>query len=295
MDFELHANWLNRVLQFNDLLVKNSTGEDIYFQSHPLTWYGRLANPGVVPGLYRDRYHVVVKNGDRIEELSIKDIEFKDSSVSSLRTSALPENWHELNFEADCQLPKLPPTLFLEGDIVHLVDIEHPKFTSSRDLIDPDTGENKGPIPLQQLNQYTIYRINYRESFTWNSKTNAVEGKNPIYRLRAGKIQFDAHEDQLQLLSRGPVKIYYSSENFELPWRSLKDEAEFYLLLGRFSRQYNKEKNSYLWELAEARTAIFNHQGDAVLKNSEGHWLVKFWDRSIGEQVIERYPLILDI
>ena len=139
MDYELHANWLNRVLQLNDLLINKSTKEEVYFQGHPFTWYGRLANPGVIPGLYRDRYHVTVKNGDRIETLSVKDIEFKDPTVSALRTALLPENWHELNFEGDCQLPKLPPTLFLEGDIVHLVDSSHLNFIHAKDLIDPDT------------------------------------------------------------------------------------------------------------------------------------------------------------
>src|SRR5271156_7010959 len=124
MDRELYANALNKTLQPGDQLIKKN-GCEVIYQERPLAWYGRLGNPGALPGLYRDRYHLIVKNSETIEEISIDDAIYKDCSLLEKRLAQLPEKWQGLNFEADCRSPGLPPTFFQESDTVHLIDKNH--------------------------------------------------------------------------------------------------------------------------------------------------------------------------
>jgi len=295
MDRELYAILLKKTLESGDQLKNIKTGDNLAYIEHPLNWYGRLANPGCRPGLYRDRYNLIVNRNDNKFELPIEDIEYLDQKLLETRKQNLASEWFRIDYEVDCIDPRLPPTAFQEADTVQLIDTTHPNYVKEKDLIDPTTGVTHGKVPLHQLNQYTVYRVCYRDSFTWDDNSKRCIGNNPKYHLRAGKTKFFAYESQLKLLTRGPVKIFYTSENFDISWRSLKDEAEFYLLLGRFFKIFNEDKFTYLWNLAEAQTAVINNKADGILKIIEGYYLIKFWDRNIGDQIRCEPHLILDI
>jgi hypothetical protein len=294
MDTEIYVQLLRKTLKPGDTMVYGSPEvryglsgvqrEDALtgvFTRFEKIWYGRLANPGCVPGLYWDRNNVILTaqpnapvDGDSPVthfQMPTKDVVYQDSTIPIERKKLLGSNWHEIDLNEDLITQGLPETKFMEGDIVTLTDIKHPNYVAAaKDLY---------------KNQYTIYRTYY----------DAAAAGNPSYRLRAGKVQFNAEEEQLQLAAQGPIRIFYASEAVQLHWKSLKDEAEFYLLLGRFTRLFNTEAFSYKWILKDAQQQVFNRKGDGILKIGDSFSVVQFKDREIGSQVSCESDLILDI
>lgn len=270
MDQEVYTQLLRQVLKLNDVVMVNIKGLDELglFIKHPNIWYGRLANPGTGPGLFLNRSLSEIKIGDKIVIVKTSDISFKDKDLFEERKNLLPQNWFEIDLTKDYLNSEVPQTTFIESDVVSLSDSTHPNFQDN------------------SSNQYTIYRIFY---------DNIVSKTTPHYRLRAGKIQFDVNEDQIRFLAEGPIRIFYESEIFKLNWRSLKDEAEFYLLLGRFKRVFNQKKFSYKWSLEDAQYAVQNQLGDGILQQKDEFMVIIFNDREIGDQVKCESNLILDI
>lgn len=280
MDTEIYIQLLRKTLKPGDTVVYGNPQVSGIFIGFEKIWYGRLANPGCVPGLYWDRNKVILtaqpdtKEGVSTAEhfqIPTKDIAFQDPSVLIERKKELKVDWPEIELSDDLLSEGLPETKFIEGDIVTLIDKKHSSYKESKDLY---------------RNQYTVYRVNYDA---------AAFGKPITYRLRAGKVQFNAEEDQLQIAAQGPIRIFYASEGVQLHWKSLKDEAEFYLLMGRYNRLFNLENFSYKWSLKEAKNQVLNHKGDGILKIEDSFAVVQFKDREIGNQVSCESDLILDI
>lgn len=268
MDDEIYIQALRKTLQLGDHILCNNQQEATFLRFGTV-WYGRLANPGCIPGLYLDRNTIIASIGENELSIKTKDISYKNSDLLYQRCKLLPPNWQQIDLKDDAISLSLPLTEFVEGDIALLTDASHPTYNSEDDY----------------KNQYTVYRINY---------DSANQG-SPKYRLRAGKAQIDADESQLVLAARGPISIFYSNENTQLRWKSLKDEAEFYLLLGRYTRLFNLNQMSYKWHLAEARQQISGGNGDGVLQMKDHYYVVKYLDREIGIQVSCSPELILDI
>jgi hypothetical protein len=281
MDTEIYVQLMRKTLKPGDTVVYGNPQVSGVFMGYAKIWYGRLANPGCAPGLYWDRNNAILTAQPNTSsgelpaathfQISTKDISFQDPVVPIEREKLLSANWHEIDFSEDLISQGLPETKFMEGDIVTL-DATHPKYVAAaaKDLY---------------KNQYTIYRVYYDA---------AAEG-NPSYRLRAGKVQFNAGENQLQLAAQGPIRIFYASEAVQLHWKSLKDEAEFYLLLGRYTRLFNEKEFSYKWNLKDAQQQVLNRKGDGILKAGDSFSVVQFKDREIGSQVSCEPDLILDI
>lgn len=264
MDEEIYIQLLRQIIKPNDEVTVVDQKLDGIFIGHPNIWYGRLSNPGCSPGLYLDRNLSIIKVDNKDLIVKTANLAFKNQSILEERINKLLGNWNEIDFSKDFLNSKLPETPFFEGDVVLLIDEKHPNFNS----------------------QYTVYRIYY---------DNIISGASPHYRLRAGKVQFDVNEDQIRFLAEGPIRIFYSADAFKLNWKSLKDEAEFYLLLGRFKRLFNTKEFSYKWTLEDAKSSIQNQLGDGILKQGDGFAVVNFSDKEIGDQVKCNPDLILDI
>lgn len=271
------------------------------FKGHPETYRGHLlaspAEHGAEPGVYLDRSKVSLEDVNGIQISADLDDIALDPDLFVERLTTLSPNNYFINPAAD-MLRDLPETTHMEGDIVALIDKDHPKFSANQDD-----------------NQFTIYRVYYETAATtttiektpttkYTAATTATIEKTSTtkYRLRAGAAQFDVTEDQIQFLSAGPVRLFYGGEGYKLIWgrmkftpQAVKAEAEFYLLLGRFNKIYNSANKSYYWDLAQANQMILEGQGHAILQYNLDFYLVNFWDSDIGSQLSPYPEIILDI
>jgi hypothetical protein len=268
----------SKLLQEGDQVTLSSSGkhhlQKAVFKAFPEVYRGRLVTdpsvPGVEPGKYIDRSKVALEacEGSVKIEADIDCITL-DPITAAQRQMTLGHNYHFINLAPD-KIADLPETTHMEGDIVALTDKDHPNFSTNLDN-----------------NQFTVYRVYYETAENEETPTN--------YRLRAGKLQFDATEDQIRFISAGPVRLFYSGEGFKLLWPSVKEEAEFHLLLGRFNRIYNPTNKSYSWDLEQAQQVVNLGKAHGVLQHLFNYYLVNFWDDDIGCQLWSYSDLILDI
>jgi hypothetical protein len=247
--------------------VTLADGSKAKFKELATTYYGRLMAPSVEPGHYVDRTRAVIELPDQTLKTIPLDTLTIDPILLAQRVTSLQPGYHFI-FLAKDQLGELPETAFMESDVVSITDTSHEQYSTNPDQ-----------------NQFTVYRIYYDTTSQPPTK----------YRLRAGKLQFDANEDQLKLMSQGPIRLFHGGEGFKLLWRTLKSEAEFYLLMGRYNRVYNPTNKSYNWDLQQAKALIAVGKAHSVLQLNDNYYLVNFWDQDIGYQVACEHDLILDI
>lgn len=260
----------SKLLQPGDELTLADTQKGIFI-SLPERYRGRLSAdptaPGALPGRYIDRSRVLAEQDGKKLYLAIDEITL-DPITAAQRLAQLSPGYQYINLAPD-KLADLPETTHMEGDIVSLTDKDHTDYS-----LNPDD------------NQFTVYRVYY--------ETTDMEIPT-LYRLRAGKKQFDATEDQIKFIAAGPVRLFYSGEGFKLLWKSEKAEAEFHLLLGRFNRIFNPVSKSYLWDLATAKQVVSLGKAHSVLQVKDTYYLVNFWDIDIARQLASCSDIILDI
>lgn len=269
---DIQAYIKSKLLQAGDELT-TTDNQKVTFKGFPEIYRGRLATdpsaPGVEPGKYLDRSRLIVDQEGTETVLSIDDITL-DPIIAVQRQMQLGQNHHYISLAPD-RIADLPETTHMEGDIVALTDKNHPNFSTDLDS-----------------NQYTVYRVYY--------ETAEAEDDTPTkYRLRAGKEQFDVVEDQIRFIAAGPIRLFYSGEGFKLLWKSVKAEAEFHLLLGRFNRIYNPTNKSYHWDVDQAKQVVALGKAHSILQVKDSYYLVNFWDLDIGRQLASYPELILDI
>jgi len=90
----------------------------------------------------------------------------------------------------------------------------------------------------------------------------------------------------------GPVHVYEGGHS--VMFGSLKDEAEFHLLIGRYKRLYNQVTKSYKWTLEQAYQTIGLGQAHGIMKNKDTYTLVIFDNENIGREVAGS-DLILEV
>lgn len=245
------------VIHYTDDEQKRCSGK--FVRLHEV-YYGRLGAPGVEPGKYIDRKNIVVRTTTNDIVVEVGKIELSPEMLQKYAT--LPADCHLISLAPD-KIAELPETSFIEGDVVRLVDEVHPNYNE-------DINEN----------QFTINRIDY---------------SSEKYKLRRGPLYFYAEKEQLFKCGDGPVRIFYGGEGYKLRWRSVQDEAEFYVLLGRYLRVYNPLDKSYAWDLETAKQMISLGKAHAVVKEAEEHWLITFWDHEIGQQMTYYPEVVLTI
>lgn len=246
---------------------------DATFEGFPKIYYGRLHNPGTKPGKYQDHTRALVKLDGETKIVPIERLTFSTALGNTLYqdlVSGLPENWHLIDLSR-YYISELPDTKFMESDVVQVKE-GHERYSES---------------PYD--NQYTVYRIDYDSA-----------PDNTSYTLRAGKTLFEAKESELSFLSDGPVRIMQSRQH-PLAWRSLKDEAEFHLLIGKYRRVFNPHSLCYRWDLKDPQqletVAALRSGGvvDGILARKGYDELVTLDDRAVGAQVALAPDLVLDI
>lgn len=258
-DDEIYEHFMRITLHPGDLLYDRKGDEIGTFLKFEDKYIGRLDNPGVKPGLYVNRSELLIdRPGKKVKLKKTVDC-FLDFPLFEGKWNALSENWHFIDINEDF-IEDIPDTPFIEGDIIRLIDETHENY--SEDLSE---------------NQFTIYRIDY-------ASVKDKEGESR-YRLRAGPLLFYATENQIKAAAHGlsPIRILNSGQTVR--FRTLKDEAEFYLLIGCYKRIFNPINFSYKWELATAKQMIDLSKAHGVAKKDDYYWLVIFDDDEIGRQI----------
>lgn len=249
--------------------LDEDTRYDIFFLGLSKTYYGRLHNPGTKPGLYFDHTKAIIERNGAEQTVPIERLVFGKDHGYDERVEKLPKNWHLIDLSRHF-VEELPATKFMESDVVRLTE-DHADYSEN-----PDD------------NQYTVYKICYDST------------EDRTYTLRAGKTLLDANESQLSHVADGPIRIMQTREH-PLNWRSLKDEAEFHLLIGQYQRVFNPHNLSYRWDLTDPqhletivglRSSGF---ADGILARKGYDELVIFDDRAVGAQVAAAPDLVLDI
>lgn len=250
-DTEMYQHFLKNVLKAGDKIF-NFQGELLgEFAAFGQKYLGRLDSPAGDPGLYVNRAEIIFEDA---RQAKTEDCFLKESTLQN-RLSTLPKGWQYISYQDD-YLESLPETPFIEGDVVRLVDSENPNFSE-----DP------------AKNQFTVNRIAYSKD------------SEHIYKLKAGNLVFEAEESQLKMAAHGlsPIRIMQGGQ--ALRFKSLRDEAEFHLLIGAFRRIFNPEAFSYKWTAQKAFQMITLCKAHGVVEFKDYNWLVLFEDDEIGRQV----------
>lgn len=273
-DPEMFQHFMGQTLNSQDLVSVKDDSNPFKFSSFLTKFIGRLNNPGCLPGKYTDRMRCTIsreEGGGILSRLiEVSKLSYFNSEVLEKKIEALPEDWYFINRELDL-LEGLPKTLFWESDVVSLIDETHPNFS-----------------PEPHMNQFTVYRIDYE---------NAERGVES-YTLRAGPVLCQAKKEQLVLAGSdqnpgfGPIRLYAAGQR--LKWKSLKDEAEFNLLIGKYRRVFNPISKSYKWDPSTAQQMIAFRQGHALVKSGETFFLAMFEDLELAEELMEA-DLTLDL
>ncbi|NTV22525.1 MAG: hypothetical protein HGB03_03095 [Candidatus Yonathbacteria bacterium] len=208
--------------------------------------YGRLDNFGFKPGVYINRAWVNVQlpNGKEYFESSGR-LELTNKDEYERRLSAFrklqqeqPDNWRSKEF-----LRNLPETPFWEGDFVRTCD---------RSTVTDMYGEM---LPNRDLDVFVfqIVRIDYR----YLTEQTQVGTKYPAYNisseLGAGWYT-SASEDDMVLIERGPVWKFFHNE--PITFGNIKEEAQFFELLGHTEEIRNPVNGLYSWTQDEVLDAI---------------------------------------
>jgi len=254
-DPQIMENLLAKILKPGQSVVHNSTHEHYSFIEFEKWHRGYLDDRLGIFGVNTDFSKVKLTDSTgRDVVLATSQIHLPKLSIEML-ISQLPLDWkHQLppTFER-----LLPTPVFLEGDVVSIVDESHLHF--------------------KHYEQCLVFRL------VWDTAKNRFQ-----YKIRLpSKECVVVEEEQIALFpnGHGVVRLFRSGE--PIRWRDLKSEAEFHLLLGKYGYCYNLESDSYSWTKEQAMRVI-NHNPKAAhgyFETSSVNYLVTFQDPELGERV----------
>ena len=201
--------------------------------------YGRINNFGHKPGVYKNKSWVSVKHSETDMDISSCFLEMKDqekceklSNAFHKQTDSDRQSHIDDNF-----LRELPKTPFWEGDTVIW---------------------NTGSCEQCHWDQFSLVVVDIDYQFLLR-KTDS-RNKRPVYyqlsnAFHAGRYTTE-RESNLKLGNRGNVWKYF--HNDELKFEDLKEEANFFMMLGDVKEVRNPETNVFSWTKESALEAIKN-------------------------------------
>jgi len=195
--------------------------------------YGYTGNFGHEPGIYVNRSSVTLKMIKTGEPLNISayNVNLLDPAEEKVRDAAirLKPEW----YKDKERIRDLPETKFWPGDRIKIHDERH-----------RDQNGN---------NEFVVVRINY----SWMNNKCDDGSPYPFYdysdKMSAGW-HSSIRESDMSLVSRGNVWKHYHNE--PVSFEDLKEEADFYSLLGHTTEVRNPANHLYSWTKDEALQAI---------------------------------------
>ncbi len=240
----------------------------------------RLRRWGRKPGVYRSRAQPKLRLDGRTEvlTLSTSHLALLDAAEEARRQNAFDPEADEAAQRADF-LRDLPPTPFWEGDYVRFV---HPRLRGMYTHFKP---------PGRGHGQAQVSFINYDWEDPWSPT-----GRSNMYEVCArleGGATVIVREHALALVERGPVWKHVHGER--ITFADLREEAEFYALLGLVAEVANPRTGIYDWTFKELLSAIKDGLVDGLAGGfgfdpsgpPKGEHLValRYHDRDLGKRV----------
>jgi len=244
-DPKMRVNALSHLMKAGKCFMhKNSR---LMFSAFGTKYRGYLHESPGRPGLHHDFEIMICHNSDGEKAIvNSNSFSFVENPEIEAEMLALDSKWKQGMIEDHSFIGSLPPIKYYEGDVVTIIDPQHPNFSSD-----------------EAVNQCLVFRI--------------VWGSDPaIYQIKLhSKEIVTATAEQLSLQAKGVTRLFYNGTP-PVQWKDLKSEAEFYLLLGFFVYHYNAETDSYSWTLPQAKKAIKKGDGHGLLRWKESYFLISY-------------------
>ncbi|RJR08382.1 hypothetical protein C4588_05625 [Candidatus Parcubacteria bacterium] len=237
----------------------NFKGSEVIFESFGTKYRGHIDESPGKPGLHHDFSVLNVRSfADEKFQIKTSDVSYEENQMLFEELDDFP-NWKLDIIENHSFIGPLPPVKFYEGDVVELKS-------------------NPGV-------QHIVFRI------VWHQD-------RIVYQLRdMDKKIIEADDSSINLCTNGVARLYYNGTP-PIRWKDIKNEAEYYLLLGLFTYHYNPLNNSYRWGLDQARNAIRNDFGHAILNWKNAYFLISFThsdNGSLDPEVVSEHTLSNDL
>ncbi len=242
----------------------------------------RLRRRGQRPGVYRNRAQPRLRFADGTERVvASRHLSLVDPGEDARRQEALlgPEA-EKAARQADF-LRDLPDTPFWEGDYVRLL---HPHMRSVHSYLTPP-GRPRGHAQVSLIN------------YAWEDPVSPT-GTSDMYSISAGLqggCSLIVTERSIGLVERGPVWKHFHGE--PIRFADLREEAEFYALLGLVTEVANPRSGIYDWTFKGLLGAIKEGLVDGLMGGfrlgpsgpAKGEHLValRYHDRDLGRRVAQ--------
>jgi hypothetical protein len=273
---------LGQLLQVGDTVIINIPDDNWSWGYHPverqsgieakITGFGEIhyhrhQTYGKEPGVYTNHSWVTL---DILGEKTISSsfIDLKDKMEYDSRCAS--RNIREFDTNQKPIRP-LPETKFWEGDIVKLNrSVGYPEYLH---------------------NECYVRQVNYQDL-----KCKRIDGSPmPEYDIAVVGgcgAYVGVNESSLELVRRGNIWKYYNGE--QPSFADLREQAEFFYMIGKMEEIANPATGSYAWTLNEALQAIRDGVADCF-KATKGlfgtddlnHRVFKVKDRDLGEKLRE--------
>lgn len=215
------------------------SGTVIGFSEMP---YGRIHNLGFKPGIYWNKIysHIRFDNGEvqnviynRIELVDAIEYHRRLDEMQSVRAS----DWRA-QYERVRDLPETP---FWEGDLVRAKAISGVVVVTSQ-------------MPPESVPEiWIVTHIDYSHLSDLTDPGTKWPGYDISDKMDAGW-SVSASEDDLELVERGKVWKFYHNEPIEFV--DIKEEANFFLMLGHTDDVRNPENGLFKWTKRQVLRAI---------------------------------------
>ncbi len=243
----------------------------------------RLRHWGQKPGVYRNRAQARLRFADGAEQvIASRCLSLADRGEEARRQETLLGPDAEKATRQPDFLRDLPDTPFWEGDYVRFL---HPRMRNAFPYLKP---------PGRPYGCAQVSLINYG----WHGDPASPTGKSDMYSISAG-LQGGASvivaERSLGLVERGPVWKHFHGERIR--FADLREEAEFYALLGLVTEVANPRSGIYDWTFKGLLGAIREGLVDGLMGGfrldpsgpAKGEHLtaLRYHDRDLGRRVAQ--------
>lgn len=244
--------------------------------------WSRICNFGIKPGFYLNRCYVklILESGQEHTEY-YDHLKFVDKQKEARRVAEFRKQSENRNnnwrYERDF-LRDLPETPFWEGDKVRLRDqVESSTIATVFSVILPQ-GHNPHEFMI------TVINYDHLTKFTEDGR------KFPAYDISYGfglGLCTSENEDEIELVERGKVWKFYHNE--QIVFSNLKEEANFFAMLGHTEDIRNPATSDYAWTKEEVLDAIRSGlvHGFKMSGSGEESWIsaMRFRNEELGRRV----------
>ena len=252
--------------------------------------YSHTQSFGQEPGVYENKCWVDISFKDgSTHNISNCFLEMKDKKEYDKRLKVFRKRQEEEGyyFGDKNKLRDLPETPFWEGDFVHAKQRGQLIVVTDANVFDSSGNVAKEHV---DIDTFVVCRIDYN----WLGRfCNDGVTPYPAYSISSsmsGGWSTSCREDEMTLVARGNVWKYYHGE--PITFKDLKEEADFYRMIGKTKEVRNPKSMLYSWILEEALEAIkkgiahgFTMGGSFFCTDQNRISVLRFENEEVGKRV----------